>query len=161
MSIHVRAADLPEDTARVGDTSFSTRAVYGNESSLMVATRPAGYHSRPHFHDCEQLNLVQSGAIWVFVGDRAFHVRTGDALRIPTGAVHWAWNRGDEPCTMVEVHAPGMQADPTVAGFATALFDDGEAPATTGSPVNTFLPAWSDFDPAVAERLSEPREALR
>ncbi|TQM14620.1 cupin domain-containing protein [Pseudonocardia kunmingensis] len=151
MSLHVSATDVPEDTARVGVMTFTTTAVYGNESSLMIATRPPGYHSTPHTHECEQLNWLQAGEVWVFIEDRAFHMRVGDFLRVPAGAVHWAWNKSDAPCTLVEVHAPGMQHDPTVAAFAVGLFGEREEPDPAGTPMNRFLPEDSDFDPRIAE----------
>lgn len=139
----------------MGSASFRTKAVYGTASSLMIATRPSGYHSVPHTHDCEQLNWLQSGELWVFVEDRAFHMASGDFLRIPAGAVHWSWNKGEGPCTLVEVHTPGMQHDSLIAGFAVSLHDDGEEPDFLGSPVTEFLPEGSTFDPAVAEKLAD------
>jgi mannose-6-phosphate isomerase-like protein (cupin superfamily) len=155
MSIHASARSVPEDVADMGSASFRTMAVYGNSSSLMIATRPAGYHSVPHTHDCEQLNWLQSGELWVFVVDRAFHLRTGDFLRIPAGAPHWSWNKTGEPCTLVEVHTPGMQHDGLISGFAVGLHDDGEPREFLGSPVTEFLPDDSTFDPAVAEKLAD------
>lgn len=139
----------------MGSASFRTRAVYGDNSSLMIATRPTGYHSRPHTHDCEQLNWLQSGELWVFVEDRAFHMRCGDFLRIPAGEIHWSWNKADEPCTLVEVHTPGMQHDGLISGFAVGLFEDDEPREFLGSPVTEFLPESSTFDPRVAEKYAE------
>ena len=155
MSIHASGEFVREDVADMGSASFRTKAVYGGSSSLMIATRPAGYHSRPHTHDCEQLNWLQSGELWVFVEDRAFHMRTGDFLRIPPGEIHWSWNKSDEPCTLVEVHTPGMQHDALISGFAVGLFDDDEPREFLGSPVTEFLPEDSTFDPRVAEKLAE------
>lgn len=155
MSIHALSESVREEIADMGSASFRTKAVYGNASSLMIATRPSGYHSVPHTHDCEQLNWLQSGELWVFVEDRAFHMTTGDFLRIPAGALHWSWNKGGGPCTLVEVHTPGMQHDALIAGFAVGLHDDGEQPDFLGSPVTEFLPEGSSFDPAVAEKLAD------
>ncbi len=53
--------------------------------------------------------------------------------------------------TMVEVHTPGLHADPLISGYAVGLHEQNETPHFLGSPVNVFLPADSDFDPAVAE----------
>lgn len=155
MSIHASGESVREQVADMGSASFRTKAVYGNASSLMIATRPAGYHSTPHTHDCEQLNWLQSGELWVFVEDRAFHMAAGDFLRIPAGEVHWSWNKGAGPCTLVEVHTPGMQHDALISGYAVGLFADGEAPQFLGSPVTEFLPEDSTFDPAVAEKLAD------
>lgn len=137
----------------MGNTVFSTKAVYGNASSLMVATRPPGYHSRPHVHDSEQLNLLQSGRLWVMIEETAVLLKAGDFLRIPANARHWSWNRFDEPCVLVEVHTPGLQDDPLIKSFALGLFDEEEPRAYLGSPVNQFLPHDTDFDPSIAERL--------
>jgi mannose-6-phosphate isomerase-like protein (cupin superfamily) len=138
----------------MGNTSFTTTAVYGNSSSIMVAERPGGYHSRPHVHHCEQLNILQSGELWVFVDDQAYHLRPGDYMRIPAGRIHWSWNKSDASCVLLEVHAPGLHADPLVSGFAVGLFEDGETPDFTGSPVNEFLHEGHPFDPSIAESRS-------
>jgi mannose-6-phosphate isomerase-like protein (cupin superfamily) len=142
MSLFRRAADIPVGTVDMGTTAFTTTLVHGNEASLMVAERPAGYHSRPHTHDCEQLNLLQAGELHVYVGERAYLLQPGDVLRIPAAAVHWSWNRADVPCVLIEVHAPGLQGDPDIAPIAVGLFDAGEA-AVPGHVCNTdvSLPA--------------------
>lgn len=119
---------------------------YGTNASLMYASRPEGYHSNPHIHDCEQLNWIQEGSIWIFIqreGDKydAYHAEPGDYLRIPPNRIHWAWNKGPGNCVQVEVHCPGLQADWT--GIASPMFEEGESTATSGSPVNlmTQVPA--------------------
>ncbi|MGV9387101.1 cupin domain-containing protein [Nonomuraea sp. NPDC003707] len=96
---------------KVAGGELRTKQVLGQNSSLTIATRSAGYHSEPHSHDCEQLNYVQSGEIWVFVEDTAYHLRAGDFLRIPPSAVHWAWNRSDLSCELIEMHTPGLALD--------------------------------------------------
>lgn len=155
MPIHVPADRVPEDVADVGDMSFRTKAVYGNSSSMMIATRPGGYHSKPHTHDCEQLNWLQSGELWVFIVDRAFLMKAGDFLRVPAGQLHWAWNRSDEPCTLVEVHTPGMQHDPSVQAFAVGLHDEQETPEFLGTPVNEFPEPAPGFDLAAVEKQAD------
>lgn len=152
MSIHAPGESVREETADMGAAAFTTKAVFGNASSLMIATRPAGYHSQPHRHNCEQVNWLQSGELWVLITDRAVHLRPGDFLRIPANALHWSWNRFEDPCTLIEVHTPGLQHDPLIKSFAVGLFDPGEAPEHLGSPISEFLAADSTFDPAVAEQ---------
>jgi mannose-6-phosphate isomerase-like protein (cupin superfamily) len=155
VSIFASSAAVTEHTADMGNTSFTTKVVYGNSASLMIAARPAGYHSRPHYHDCEQLNWLQSGELWVFIEDRAFHLKVGDFLRIPAGERHWSWNKSNAACTLIEVHSPGLHADPLVESFAVGLHDEGETPNFLGSPVNTFLPDDSTFDQSIAEGKAE------
>jgi len=155
VSIYASGASVREEVADMGNTSFRTKAVYGNASSLMIATRPAGYHSVPHSHDCEQLNWLQAGELWVFIVDRAVHLKVGDFLRIPAGDLHWSWNKAAAPCTLIEVHTPGLQNDPLIKNYAVGLHEMGETPAFLGSPVSEFLPADSMFDPAIAEKYAD------
>jgi quercetin dioxygenase-like cupin family protein len=80
--------------------------IYGTQCGMMVATRASGYHSSPHKHVAEQLNYVMDGEIWIFVEREGFLLKKGDFLRIPSMAVHWAWIRSPESCTMVEAFSP-------------------------------------------------------
>jgi len=158
MSLHAPSETVRVQAAMFGSSSLTTQAVFGAQASLMVATRPGGYHSAPHFHECEQLNLLQAGEIWVFVEDEAYHLRPGDFMRIPAGAVHWAWNRSTEACSLVEVHSPGLQADPTVAEVAVGLLREGESVPTGDGPTNTLVfVGGGGFDPSIAEAKSEAR----
>lgn len=84
--------------------------VHGHQSNLLVATRPAGYHSKPHVHDCEQLNYLASGRLWIFVRDEAYLLKPGDLMRVPANEPHWAWNDGDEECALIEAHSPVLDA---------------------------------------------------
>jgi mannose-6-phosphate isomerase-like protein (cupin superfamily) len=130
MPLYTRADELEGAEVAMksfGGSGLSTKQVFGRELSLMVATRGAGYHSRPHVHDCEQLNYVLSGEIWIFVEDEGTHLSPGDFLRVPRMKVHWAWNRGDEPCEIVEAHAPGL--DLLAREDAPDLTEEGEDPA--------------------------------
>lgn len=113
---------------------------YGNDSSIMVATRPPGFHSKPHYHDSEQLNYVADGEMWIFIGEEGFPLKKGDFFRIPRNAVHWSWNRSDRPCTFFELHAPGIPFDPVLKEAATPLFGDGEAPQVVGHVINSYVP---------------------
>ncbi|CNF05088.1 Uncharacterized conserved protein%2C contains double-stranded beta-helix domain [Mycobacterium tuberculosis] len=119
------AAQVSEQVVemKVSGGELRTKQVLGQNSSMMIAARSAGYHSEPHAHDCEQLNYVQRGEIWVFIEDTAHLLRAGDFLRIPPNAVHWAWNRGDGTCELIEMHTPGLELD----GIdAPRLVTDGE-----------------------------------
>ncbi len=107
------ANDVPAGVVemKTAGGELRTQQVLGSQSSMTVATRTPGYHSQPHAHDCEQLNFVSRGEIVVFVEHEAFHLRTGDFLRIPPSAMHWAWNRSDADVELIEVHTPGLLLD--------------------------------------------------
>lgn len=87
MPLHVKSENVPERkgirTGSQGEGSMISRKGYGNESSLMIAARAPGYHTRPHVHESEQINYVLEGEIWFFVEDKAFHCQQGDFQRIP------------------------------------------------------------------------------
>ena len=128
MGLHAKAQDVleGENVLQVRGGSMSTKMVYGNDCNMMVATRAPGYHSNPHRHNCEQINYVLSGEVWVFLENDAFLMKEGDFSRIPRNALHWAWNRSEEDCVLIEVHAPAC--DPAVRKNAYGLYADGEEP---------------------------------
>src|SRR4051812_8850606 len=156
MSLFVSESDLTTGGAAVNlhSGSMKTLFVYGNEANMMVATRSAGYHSKPHKHTPEQLNYVVSGELWIFVEEEGYHLKTGDFLRIPGNALHWAWNRGDIPCTMVQCHAPVLSPDDRVG--TRALFADGETPHVNKSPPSESV----DADVAAVERRVFARQGI-
>lgn len=140
MGLHCKAHEAPDGRIeQLSAEPMSTQLVYGNGGDLIVATRPPGYHSRPHRHASEQLNYVSSGELWVFVDGEGFHLRSGDFLRVPRDAVHWSWNRGSGPCVLVEFHTPSMHDDPLWSHLAVGLFAAGEQPAVRSTAQNEFL----------------------
>ena len=143
MPLHVKNTDIPEakrvQTGEAGTGSMVVRKGYGNECSLMIATRAPGYHTKPHRHESEQINYVLDGEIWFFVEDKGFHCKKGDFQRIPANTVHWAWNRSDKEATVAEAHAPGLIGG-RAGEYAVGLFDEGETPQVRGPGVNQFVP---------------------
>jgi quercetin dioxygenase-like cupin family protein len=93
-------------SAKVSGGDLLTFHVYGVDSSMMLATRTPGYHSRPHIHAAEQLNYVIDGEMTIFIVDEIYVMKAGDFLRIPSNTQHWAWVSGDRPCTMLQSFAP-------------------------------------------------------
>lgn len=143
MPLHVKGTDVPESkrvrTGPEGTGTMVAKKGYGNECSLMIATRAPGYHTKPHMHESEQLNYIMEGEIWFFVEDKGFHCKKGDFQRIPANKIHWAWNRADKDAVVAEAHAPGLVGG--LAGeYAVGLFDDGETPQVRGPGVNQFVP---------------------
>lgn len=144
MALVIHAEDLKSSGPKVDKFHTSTelmttKRVAGNDASLMVATRPAGYHSYPHRHDCEQINYCVEGEIWIFAGEEGHLLKAGSFSRVPKGLIHWAWNRSDKPVTLVECHTPQMSFDDPERQAAIAmLFADGERPALSGQVRNIF-----------------------
>ena len=147
MGLHAKAHEVGEgaNVLQVRGGSMSTKMVFGNDCNMMVAVRGPGYHSNPHKHDAEQINYVVDGEVWVFLEDQAFLIKKGDFCRIPKNALHWAWNKSDQDCTIVEVHAPAC--DPFVRKNALGLFDDKEKPDLSSA----VLTVRTDIDPSEME----------
>ncbi len=146
--LFARSVDVPRGDVpmQVSGGMLTTQQVVGKSASLMLAERSAGYHSKPHTHDCEQLNYLVKGELWIFLKEQAFHLSPGDFLRIPAGVVHWAWNRGSETCLLVEVHAPPLDILPR--DQVVLLLAEGEVPTDIGWVGNAFIA----YDECRAER---------
>lgn len=121
------AALIPKRLLKGG--SVGAQIVYGEDSSLMVATRIPGYHSTPHRHDAEQMNYVLEGELFIFIEDDGFLARKGDMFRIPRSANHWSWVQGKRPCTLLEVHTPPLIGKPVNVRETVGLFARGESRA--------------------------------
>jgi len=82
MALHVKSTDVPEynrvQSGEAGTGAMVVRKGYGNECSLMIATRRPGYHTKPHQHESEQINYVLDGEIWFFVKDKGYLCKKGD-----------------------------------------------------------------------------------
>ncbi len=138
MALIATSGELPDGTnaLRTLAGAMSTKVVYGNESSISVARREAGYHSRPHYHESEQLNYVVDGQMWVFIEDDGFVAREGDFFRVPANAVHWAFNNSDQPVTAFQVHAPPLEPERPAAH---GLYRDGESEKPRGNSRNIVV----------------------
>jgi quercetin dioxygenase-like cupin family protein len=150
MGLHVKREEIPERKATrsgaEGEGSMVSYKGYGNECSLMIATRAPGYHTQPHMHESEQINYVLDGEIWFFVEDKGYPCKKGDFQRVPANKVHWAWNRSNKEAVVAEAHAPGLIGERAGAG-AVPLFDDGEQPEIRNPGTNRYVP----YDSAAVE----------
>jgi quercetin dioxygenase-like cupin family protein len=124
----INRAQLPNTYARE-DPSYAEaadsaridmRMAYGAKVSLAVAVCQPGYHPAPQIHATEQLNYVAEGEIWVYIDGAAYHLKEGDAIRVPKMKPHWMWNRSDAPCTFYESNCPPLAGDAQGVG---GLFD--------------------------------------
>lgn len=134
MSLWINSKDMENgaQACAVSSGALSTKFVYGENVNLMIATRTADYHSRPHIHDSEQLNYVLDGQIWVFVEDKGNLYKEGDFFRIPKNLLHWSWVKSDRPCTLIEAHSPVL--DPSMRKGTVGLFSDNEKPVINSVP---------------------------
>ncbi len=151
MSLHAKDENVPRRkvilTTEQGEGSMIVKQAFGNESSLMVAVRPPGYHTKPHMHASEQINHVLDGEIWFFVEDRGYFCKKGDFHRIPANKVHWAWNKSSADTMVVESHSPPLVGGEIIHG-AAALFAEDEKPQLRGPGENQFV----DYDQAAVEK---------
>ncbi len=144
MVLHVKRENVKRrEKTTLSAVPLITEISYGTNASLMIGSRPEGYHSKPHVHDCEQLNYVIDGQLWLFVEKQAFLLKKGDHMRVPPNKLHWSWNKGPGTSILAEVHSPGLQAD--WPDIAIPLFDEGESTKTSGSPHNRLVDTSQDY----------------
>lgn len=160
MGLHVRSADIVADTNNNpqmpgGVTGVVSKTVFGPNVSMAISTRPAGYHSVPHTHGPEIHGYVLSGEMWIFVNGKGYLLKPGDFIRVPQNAVHWAWNRGSEPFTWVQVLIPLMQNSGRRPDLAVPLFEEGEP------MVNLPAPSHAWFDESTYDVAEIETRALR
>lgn len=124
----IAPADMaPPEGGQVGaGGTLHAQMVFGSDTSIMIAERATGYHSKPHYHDAEQMNYVVSGAIWFFIGDQGYRATQGHIVRIPRNAVHWAWVREPGGCVLFESHTPPLTGDEKMAKAAVSLLGPDE-----------------------------------
>jgi len=87
MSLHVKSQDVPERkvvrTGVEGEGAMVVRRGYGNECSLMWATRAPGYHTTPHAHEAEQINYVLKAKSGSLSRNTAFSAKRGISSASP------------------------------------------------------------------------------
>jgi quercetin dioxygenase-like cupin family protein len=159
-SFAVALDDIPDTVlvsgAHLTGGAITAKIAYGTDSSVIVATREPGYHSKPHRHDAEQMNYVLAGELIVFIDDTAIAVREGDIFRVPRNALHWSWVRGDRPCVLIEFHAPPLIGSARLRATAVALAGQGESLAGVAGIDSD----WPEIDQAAAERRMLARAAI-
>jgi quercetin dioxygenase-like cupin family protein len=160
MPLHIKAKDVPKRKHNPikGDGMKEVSRIYGRECNISPNWYHPGYHTRPHYHDCEQINYVIEGEIWVFVADEGFHCKQGDYIRIPRGRIHWAWNNFDKTALVIEAHSP-----PLIAGkpgsTAVGLFDDDEDPNPPVIAENLYDKEFDHVEPERRALAKEKEEA--
>ena len=147
MKGYIQSAEFSGRTAQ-------RKKVFGYYGSMMIATRPSGYHTKPHVHDCEQLNYMLEGDMWIFIEDRGFHLHEGDFLRVPANVVHWAWCTSDKDSTLFEWHSPPLIPATSRSG-TDPLFDDDEEVKSIGIASN--MPDNMHVDPEVYSSVKAER----
>lgn len=149
MSLIVKFDEVPEGTPvaikNLLGGSILTKRVYGNEVNMMYATRSPGYHSKAHTHDCEQLNWVVEGEMWIFIEREGYHLKKGDFMRVPRNVIHWAMVTGDTECILLECHAPPNVKSAEVQKISMGLYADGEVPDLSRASETIFLDGYEEY----------------
>lgn len=172
MALVGHSDELPSNSIGKEGERLDQYTVYGNTHSLMYAERQEGYHSTPHSHSAEQLNLCIEGKIWIFVDDntkidgvepKAMLLEPGDFSRIPALSIHWALIE-EGPCKLIESHSPPYIGDERVAGKerenVVGLFDKNEEPAVEGASWNIRAElSHADNEEEMMERFLEERDS--
>lgn len=136
MSIYIKGTDLQSSSTDMKVDSFSSKMVYGLDVSVMESVRPAGYHSRPHYHTAEQINICMEGELYFYTDTQAYKLRPGDIVRVPPNVLHWAYNKGGVPCRQITVHSPSFQ---NCCATAVGLFAPDEQAPEKSAVENLYL----------------------
>ncbi len=161
---HIASADIPAvdmappkemQTGKGG--SLMAQMVFGSDTSIMIAERETGYHSKPHAHDAEQMNYVVDGSIWFFINDDGFLAVKGDIVRVPRNAVHWAWVREPGNCVLFESHTPPLIGDEKMSKGAFSLLGPGEDRANVIARENLWIQV-DDIDAIEARAFAAHQE---
>ena len=136
----MRAVDMapPKGMQAGAGGALQARMVFGSDTSIMLADRETGYHSKPHYHDAEQMNYVVSGSIWFFIEDQGYRAVKGDIVRIPRNAIHWTWVRDPGGCTLFESHTPPLIGDEKMDKAAVSLLGPHEDRANVKAVKNLW-----------------------
>jgi len=85
------------------------------QQSLAEARVPPGFSTTAHYHPrTEEIYYILSGTGRMELGSEVREVTVGDAVAIPSGAVHRITNVGHETLTFLCCCAPGYEHDDTV-----------------------------------------------
>ena len=82
---------------------FLTSNMAGRLQVIMSTIEPGGgTGEEPYTHDSdEEVVVVLSGVLDLWVGDEHYVLREGDAITFPSRLPHWNMNRGDTPATVL------------------------------------------------------------
>lgn len=145
-SFHASEEELPlisvSHSGKAGAGTVSFKMVYGTDTGLMIAHRIQGYHSKPHYHDCEQFNYILDGELMFFIEEEGYLCKPGDIIRVPRNATHWVWVTAPEGCKMLETHTAPLIGDPALGEGAVPLVGPGEDFKEPVGAENTF----TDYD---------------
>ena len=82
---------------------FLTSNMAGRLQVIMSTIEPGGgTGEEPYTHDSdEEVVLILSGILDLWIGDEHYVLREGDAIQFPSRMPHWNMNRGTVPATVL------------------------------------------------------------
>lgn len=85
-----------------------------NALSLHLLEIHPGAHQEPMVHDdMDEIFIVLSGSLVVYVGDDLYEAGPGHAFTVPAGMPHGSLNKSDGIVTMLACHSPGFETATT------------------------------------------------
>lgn len=83
-------------------------------TSLAEATLYEGQSTSPHSHPVtEEIYYILKGRGRIRVGDETGDLAPGDAVLLPPGVIHEAWNTEPDPLVFLCICAPAYEHDDT------------------------------------------------
>jgi len=101
---------LDENQLPPGQDSQLIKIAEDDTVSIFVVRMMPGAELGPHFHKGhDEIEYVIRGKAELFVGDQWVEFKAGSIHFNPTGKVHAARNRGDEPLIVLIAFTPAMR----------------------------------------------------
>jgi mannose-6-phosphate isomerase-like protein (cupin superfamily) len=77
---------------------------HGVAASIFFVTAPPGGKVRLHWHDYDEVIIVQEGRALCTVGNEQGEARAGNVIAIPAGTPHGFTNVGEAPLVTIDIH---------------------------------------------------------
>lgn len=113
MQTHGFHATIEKDTI---ENEFFRKVLYtGNHSQVVLMTLQAGEEIGEETHnENDQFFRFEAGAGKVIINGAEYEVKDGDAVVVPSGAVHNVINTSSEPLKMYTIYSPAHHPDGTI-----------------------------------------------
>ena len=90
-------------------SALVTTARGANEICVFKQGQQPGGQNPPHYHDREEVLILQSGTITVTVDQQEVEMAAGDVLIVPEETVHAVTTTGNEPSEWLLVARVGLR----------------------------------------------------
>jgi quercetin dioxygenase-like cupin family protein len=132
------------EPAQVSDGVYLADLATGERAGMTYWRIDPGERLPPHRHDNEQIGYVISGRLVALVEGEEHVLEPGDSYAFPSGELHGAENRGDEPAVGVGILSPPRDEPDWSDGTADAESESQSQSESESESGTAASPAESD-----------------